>query len=97
MFLLVKQHCYSNFNPFLPQLERLFYFDTEQFKFNQYPKSNPITDVQGHHLAYIIYTSGSTGKPKGVMIEHQNVTNLIKAQIKVFNITEVNVCFSLPL
>ncbi|HLP57405.1 MAG TPA: amino acid adenylation domain-containing protein, partial [Candidatus Deferrimicrobium sp.] len=29
-------------------------------------------------LAYIIYTSGSTGKPKGVMVEHRNVTRVVR-------------------
>ncbi|MFS0553781.1 non-ribosomal peptide synthase/polyketide synthase [Brevibacillus sp. 179-C9.3 HS] len=29
-------------------------------------------------LAYVMYTSGSTGKPKGVMVEHRNVTRLVK-------------------
>ncbi|MCP4213307.1 MAG: AMP-binding protein, partial [bacterium] len=29
-------------------------------------------------LIYINYTSGSTGKPKGVMVEHRNVSRLVK-------------------
>ncbi len=29
-------------------------------------------------LAYVIFTSGSTGKPKGVMVEHRNLSNLIR-------------------
>jgi amino acid adenylation domain-containing protein/non-ribosomal peptide synthase protein (TIGR01720 family) len=29
-------------------------------------------------LAYIIFTSGSTGKPKGVMVEHKNVSPVVK-------------------
>ncbi|WP_069301131.1 MupA/Atu3671 family FMN-dependent luciferase-like monooxygenase [Neptunicoccus sediminis] len=36
---------------------------------------NPVSDVAGHHMAYLIYTSGSTGTPKGVMVEHRNVAN----------------------
>jgi amino acid adenylation domain-containing protein len=31
-----------------------------------------------YNLAYVIYTSGSTGNPKGVMVEHHNVTRLVK-------------------
>ncbi len=34
--------------------------------------------INSANLAYIIYTSGSTGKPKGVMVEHKNVTQLVK-------------------
>ena len=38
------------------------------------------------NLAYVIYTSGSTGKPKGVMVQHAGLCNMIKAQIKEFEI-----------
>lgn len=44
-------------------------------------------DIFPSHLAYVIYTSGSTGKPKGVMVEHNNVTRLLKT-------TECNFEFS---
>lgn len=37
-------------------------------------------------LVYVIYTSGSTGKPKGVLLEHQNVTNLIRFEYDKTNI-----------
>ena len=33
-------------------------------------------------LAYMIYTSGSTGKPKGVMLEHRNLVNLMRYNLK---------------
>jgi len=37
-------------------------------------------DATPSNLAYVIYTSGSTGIPKGVMVEHKNVTSLVKGQ-----------------
>jgi amino acid adenylation domain-containing protein len=37
-------------------------------------------------LAYVIYTSGSTGKPKGVLVQHQGLSNLALAQIRVFDV-----------
>ncbi|UCH95296.1 MAG: amino acid adenylation domain-containing protein, partial [Candidatus Aminicenantes bacterium] len=40
--------------------------------------STPQPAARNSQLAYIIYTSGSTGKPKGVMVEHGNVTRLVK-------------------
>lgn len=42
--------------------------------------------VHGHHLAYVIYTSGSTGLPKGVMVEHRNLSSIIRAQIGPFGV-----------
>ncbi|WP_081481590.1 non-ribosomal peptide synthetase [Paenibacillus elgii] len=38
-----------------------------------------LVEVSGpNDMAYVIYTSGTTGKPKGVMVEHRNVTRLVK-------------------
>ncbi|MEH2164296.1 MAG: AMP-binding protein [Nostoc sp.] len=46
----------------------------------------PMSGVTPENLAYVIYTSGSTGKPKGVAIAHQGLSNLAKAQIKLFGV-----------
>ncbi|MCR8842475.1 amino acid adenylation domain-containing protein [Paenibacillus sp. SC116] len=40
--------------------------------------TNPEVVNRSIDLAYIIYTSGSTGRPKGVMVEHKNITRLVK-------------------
>lgn len=42
-------------------------------------------------LAYIIYTSGTTGKPKGVLLEHHNVTTLIRDNASLFDFSENDV------
>ena len=49
---------------------------------SQESDSNPVSQVEPHHLAYIIYTSGSTGLPKGVMMEHLALSNLIGWYLK---------------
>jgi amino acid adenylation domain-containing protein/non-ribosomal peptide synthase protein (TIGR01720 family) len=51
-----------------------------------YPTTAPEVDLNPHNLAYVIYTSGSTGQPKGVTVVHQNLANLISAQIPLFNV-----------
>ncbi|MDK1288429.1 non-ribosomal peptide synthetase [Pseudoalteromonas umbrosa] len=38
-------------------------------------------------LAYVIYTSGTTGQPKGALLEHRGIVNLIKHDIKTFDIS----------
>ena len=53
--------------------------DTDQFKIEAQPISNPEVSIQPQNLAYLIYTSGSTGKPKGVMIEHKSLINLLQS------------------
>ncbi len=44
--------------------------------------SNLPYQSKGGDLLYVIYTSGSTGKPKGVMLEHRNLTNLLRFQYR---------------
>lgn len=39
-------------------------------------------------LCYVIYTSGSTGRPKGVQIEHRSVCNLVRAEARLFQVTD---------
>lgn len=42
--------------------------------------------AQPEDLCYIIYTSGSTGRPKGVMVEHRNVSRLVRAEGRIFSV-----------
>jgi amino acid adenylation domain-containing protein len=55
-----------------------------------YSDKPPISDLTADHLAYVIYTSGSTGKPKGVLLQHRGLSNVIDAQIQVFNLQPEN-------
>ena len=48
--------------------------------------NDPLVNTNPENLAYVIYTSGSTGKPKGVMVQHAGLCNMVKAQIKEFEI-----------
>jgi amino acid adenylation domain-containing protein len=52
--------------------------DLESSEINMNPAENPGPVNSPKDLIYIIYTSGSTGKPKGVMVEHRNVSRVVK-------------------
>lgn len=41
-------------------------------------------------VAYIIYTSGTTGNPKGVLIQHKNISNLVKAEGEHFKVSSTD-------
>jgi amino acid adenylation domain-containing protein len=45
---------------------------------------NTRSNITRHSLAYVIYTSGSTGAPKGVLIEHGALSNMARAQTRLF-------------
>ncbi|MDZ8055345.1 MAG: non-ribosomal peptide synthetase [Aulosira sp. ZfuVER01] len=66
------------------------YLDRDREIMASQSQENPNSYVTSSNLAYVIYTSGSTGKPKGVLIEHRGLSNLIKAQIEVFNLQRSN-------
>ncbi|MGD2085273.1 MAG: condensation domain-containing protein [Candidatus Aminicenantes bacterium] len=53
---------------------------------SQQPIDNLENINQPTDLVYMIYTSGSTGKPKGVMLEHKNVVNLMRYNLKYTNL-----------
>ncbi|HWK05312.1 MAG TPA: amino acid adenylation domain-containing protein, partial [Puia sp.] len=67
----------------------------EDFKSREkYPVALPGALITPGSLAYIIYTSGSTGKPKGVMIEHGNVTTMLRWAMKEFITTGFEVVYA---
>jgi amino acid adenylation domain-containing protein len=51
----------------------------------------PATAITRRHpgksndTAYVIYTSGTTGKPRGVMVQHGNITGLMKTGQQLFH------------
>jgi amino acid adenylation domain-containing protein len=49
--------------------------DSQSYKFENEPTSNPAVAVQPSDLAYVLYTSGSTGRPKGVLNIHEGIVN----------------------
>ncbi|MDP4207808.1 MAG: amino acid adenylation domain-containing protein [Bacteroidota bacterium] len=49
--------------------------------------------VSPENTAYAIYTSGTTGTPKGVRISHQAVSNLVRAESDIFQVTPADKVF----
>jgi bacitracin synthase 3 len=58
------------------------------------PDSNLDNVNNSSDLAYMVFTSGSTGKPKGVMVEHKNVSRLVK-QTNYIDITPTDTVLQL--
>jgi|GEM_PF-1200117 len=82
-FMLENSHCRLNLN----EVVLNDFFAVRE----QYPVTNPEHEVKPRSAAYVIYTSGSTGRPKGVVIEHYNVTRLLKPHHSLFDFTEEDV------
>ena len=43
-------------------------------------------EMSGEDGAYVIYTSGSTGRPKGVLVTQAGLSNLLRAQRRVYEV-----------
>ena len=72
--------------------------DTHQSEIANCPStrlSRDQTGVSRNDLCYIIYTSGTTGRPKGVLIEHRNVTHLVRAESQLYGIRPEDRVFQL--
>ena len=72
--------------------------DTDQSEIANYPSTRLSRDQTGvlrNDLCYIIYTSGTTGRPKGVLIEHRNVTHLVRAESQLYGIRPEDRIFQL--
>ncbi|HEY9850992.1 MAG TPA: amino acid adenylation domain-containing protein [Leptolyngbyaceae cyanobacterium] len=71
----------------LPKYQgRIVCLDTDWDVIERQSEANPECSVKADNLAYTIYTSGSTGQPKGVLLAHSGLSNLVTAQIQVFNV-----------
>ena len=57
---------------------KMVLMDLEKKAINQLPVHPPTIELRPENLAYLLYTSGSTGRPKDSMVEHGNVTELVK-------------------
>lgn len=62
---------------------RLHYLDEDTT-----PPRAPLALAQAapEEPAYIIYTSGSTGEPKGVAVPHRGLVNLVRANVRAFEL-----------
>ncbi|SFE91411.1 non-ribosomal peptide synthase domain TIGR01720/amino acid adenylation domain-containing protein [Chitinophaga sp. CF118] len=64
----------------LPASSNIICLDHTALSLLHEDRTQVITELLPHHLAYMIYTSGSTGTPKGVLLEHGGVVNLAAGQ-----------------
>ena len=72
--ILAQRSC----EPMLPKTGvEVIYFEDIERDLENYPATNPESDVKPDNLAYVIYTSGSTGNPKGAMNTHKAIANLL--------------------
>ncbi len=69
--------------------------DTDREKIDLFPETSPGIKLDELNLAYSIYTSGSTGKPKGVLLTHKGLSNLVKNQTEIFDITKESIILQL--
>jgi amino acid adenylation domain-containing protein len=65
---------------------RIVCLDTDWEIIERQSEENPGCCLTPENLAYVIYTSGSTGQPKGVLVAHSGLSNLVTAQIRIFNV-----------
>jgi amino acid adenylation domain-containing protein len=72
VFVPQKANIKEQFAPQIIRLDALNRIGNEEFV------ENLQSINQWFDPAYVIYTSGSTGEPKGVMVEHRNVSHLVK-------------------
>jgi amino acid adenylation domain-containing protein len=69
----------------------IIFLDTLQADSQKKPQGDLSHINQSGDLAYIIYTSGTTGQPKGTLVEHRNITGLMKIGKSLFNYNEQDV------
>jgi amino acid adenylation domain-containing protein len=67
---------------------KIIYLDHDWNDISTAKDTNPESNVNPDHLAYIIYTSGSTGKPKGTMIIHQGLMNYLSWACNEYNVAQ---------
>ncbi|MBD6620400.1 amino acid adenylation domain-containing protein [Komarekiella sp. 'clone 1'] len=85
--LLTQEKLLQHFTEFSKPIISI---DKDWATITQHSQENPTSCVTLENLAYVIYTSGSTGQPKGVLIEHRGLSNLVAAQIEVFQLQPSN-------
>ena len=64
------------------------YTINQNFKFNQFSKTNLTIDYPVTNSSYIFYTSGTTGKSKAIVGNQQSISQYINWHAKTFNVTQ---------
>ncbi|MFF2331569.1 MULTISPECIES: amino acid adenylation domain-containing protein [unclassified Streptomyces] len=69
-----------------PDTPHTVWLDTEAEAIGSHQDTNLTTSSGPDDLAYLISTSGSTGTPKNVEVPHRGLTNLVRAQGRLFGV-----------
>ncbi|MEO0240900.1 MAG: AMP-binding protein [candidate division WOR-3 bacterium] len=85
----------------IPELKEIISFDSENpepnlpFIFSEIKEMDKPEELKRDDVALILYTSGTTGLPKGIMLTHDNILSNIEMMLKVLDVDENDVFFSI--
>jgi len=100
-FLFVSEKFYDEIIEIkdeIPEVKEIISFEFLPQIFEDKEKMENPEEVKREDVAVILYTSGTTGLSKGIMLTHDNILSNIEMMLKVLDVDEKEVFFSvLPI